>query len=204
MLYSSLVAASALALASAQSANQTFNTPIPCCSVSAGIVPSDQRSAWCEANINTCVDICGGQGNIASNGNTCDDTTLQFTCQCSNGTNAATAIAAYEQSVPAQMCEYWYGACVNATDQRLAQQYECEKAKNATCGTRKTSGSSSGSSSSSASPSATRTGGSSSSNTSPSGAASSAPASKGAAASIAQYGTSLVAAGLLALFGLAL
>jgi hypothetical protein len=74
MLYSSLVvAASAFAgLASAQG-NTTFNTPIPCCSVGAGSVPSDERASWCQANINTCVNICGGESNIASNGNTCDD-----------------------------------------------------------------------------------------------------------------------------------
>jgi hypothetical protein len=53
MLYSTLVvAASAFAgFASAQS-NSTFNTPIPCCSVG------------------------GGQANIASNGNSCDDVSL--------------------------------------------------------------------------------------------------------------------------------
>jgi hypothetical protein len=78
MLYSTLVvAASAFAgFASAQSANSTFNTPIPCCSVAAGQVPSSERSSWCEANVNTCVDICGGQANIASNGNSCDDVGL--------------------------------------------------------------------------------------------------------------------------------
>lgn len=72
MLYSTLVvAASAFAgLASAQ--NTTFNTPIPCCSVSANLVNATERSLWCEANSNTCVDICGGQGQIASNGNECD------------------------------------------------------------------------------------------------------------------------------------
>jgi hypothetical protein len=77
MLYSTLVvAASAFAgFASAQS-NSTFNTPIPCCSVGAGQVPSSERSSWCEANVNTCVDICGGQANIASNGNSCDDVSL--------------------------------------------------------------------------------------------------------------------------------
>lgn len=78
MLYSTLVvAASAFAgFASAQSSNSSFNTPIPCCSVAAGTVPPSERSSWCEANTNTCVDICGGQANIASNGNTCDDVSL--------------------------------------------------------------------------------------------------------------------------------
>jgi hypothetical protein len=77
MLYSTLVvAASALVgFASAQS-NTTFNTPIPCCTVPATSVPSDERSTWCQANVNTCVDLCGGQANIASNGNDCSDVCL--------------------------------------------------------------------------------------------------------------------------------
>jgi hypothetical protein len=36
-------------------------------------VNSTERSAWCEANINTCVNLCGGQAGIANNGNECDD-----------------------------------------------------------------------------------------------------------------------------------
>ncbi|QRC93553.1 hypothetical protein JI435_037690, partial [Parastagonospora nodorum SN15] len=203
MLYSSLVvAASAFAgLASAQG-NSSFNTPIPCCTVPTGSVPSSEKSAWCEANVNTCVDICGGQANIASNGNSCDDSSLSFTCKCSNGTDAQTAIAAYEQSVPAQMCYYWYGQCVNATNQNLAQQFECEKAKNATCGQLKIdeSGAVTTASASSSGAQASRTAGSS-----PSGSGSAAPAaSTGAAATFAQYGAPVVAGGFLALFGLAL
>jgi hypothetical protein len=81
MLYSTLVvAASALVgFASAQT-NSSFNTPIPCCSVPANTVDSDDRSAWCQANTNTCVDVCGGQGNIASNGNLCDDVRALTLC----------------------------------------------------------------------------------------------------------------------------
>ena len=74
MLYSSiLVAASALAgFASAQNATGNYNTPIPCCSVDTGSVPLDDKQTWCNANQNTCVELCGGQGQIASNGNECD------------------------------------------------------------------------------------------------------------------------------------
>jgi hypothetical protein len=70
MLYSSvIVAVSAFAgLAAAQS----NSTVIPCCSVAINTVPEDQRQSWCDAQENTCVDLCGGQGDIASNGNTCD------------------------------------------------------------------------------------------------------------------------------------
>ena len=69
MLYSSvIVAVSAFAgLAVAQN-----NTVIPCCTVTTSTVPEDMRQSWCDAQENTCVDLCGGQGDIASNGNTCD------------------------------------------------------------------------------------------------------------------------------------
>lgn len=69
MLYSSLiVAVSALAgFAAAQN-----NTVIPCCTVPVNNVPESDRQDWCNAQENTCVDLCGGQGEIASNGNTCD------------------------------------------------------------------------------------------------------------------------------------
>lgn len=69
MLYTSVfVAVAALSgFASAQN-----STAIPCCSVPATEVPTDLKSAWCQAERNTCPEICGGQGNIASGGNTCD------------------------------------------------------------------------------------------------------------------------------------
>lgn len=98
------------------------------------------------------------------------------------------------------MCYYWYGQCINSTNQNLAQQFECEKAKNATCGQLKIdeSGAVSTASASSSGAQASRTPGSSASG-------SAAPAaSTGAAANFAQYGAPVVAGGFLALFGLAL
>lgn len=78
MLYSTLIiAASALAgFASAQ--NTTLNTPIPCCTVPVTQVPEDTRDEWCNANENTCVELCGGQGSIASNGNECESVSQSF------------------------------------------------------------------------------------------------------------------------------
>jgi hypothetical protein len=72
MLYSAvIVAASAFAgFASAQTNNVT--TVIPCCSLPVNSVNSTVRTTWCEANVNTCVDLCGGQSNIGSNGNNCE------------------------------------------------------------------------------------------------------------------------------------
>lgn len=52
------------------------STSLPCCSVATNLVPEDKRQSWCDAQENTCVDICGGQGQIASNGNECDAVSL--------------------------------------------------------------------------------------------------------------------------------
>jgi hypothetical protein len=73
MLYSTIiVAASAFAgFASAQNSTN-YDTPIPCCDVAASSVSSDDRQIWCRANGNTCVQLCGGQSKLASNGNQCD------------------------------------------------------------------------------------------------------------------------------------
>ncbi|KAF2034712.1 hypothetical protein EK21DRAFT_97348 [Setomelanomma holmii] len=204
MLYSTLlVAASAIAGASAQLlSNQTFQTPISCCNVAASSIPSDERSSWCEANVNTCVNLCGGQAGIANNGNECDDTTLEYTCRCSNGTSfAGSTMAPYQQSVPALMCRYWYGVCVNATNQNLAQQFQCEQARDANCGNLTVNDA--GAVSSSGAPmsaTASRTSGASSSPTGSHTAA----ASTGAAVAFAQYGAPILAGGLLAVFGIAL
>lgn len=70
MLYSTIiVAASAFAgFAAAQNAS----TPIACCTLPATQIDSSDRDAMCNANQNTCVELCGGLGDIASNGNQCD------------------------------------------------------------------------------------------------------------------------------------
>jgi hypothetical protein len=77
MLYSSLiVAASALAgFASAQNSSLPA-TIIPCCEVPVNNVPEDTRDEWCNAQRNTCVSLCGGQGEIAARGNDCKAVSL--------------------------------------------------------------------------------------------------------------------------------
>ncbi|KAF1360159.1 hypothetical protein EJ07DRAFT_117042 [Lizonia empirigonia] len=206
MLYSSLiVAVSALAgFAAAQN-----NTVIPCCTVSVSSVPESDRQDWCNAQENTCVDLCGGQGDIASNGNTCDATTLDYTCKCSNGTDISSSMSTYQQTVPAQMCYYWFNTCINATigangEGNAAEQYNCEQARDSKCGNTTIDDSSSGSSSSAAS-SATpsSSGGASAASSSPTGSGSAA-ASSGAAVANFAFGTPALAGGLLAIFGLAL
>jgi hypothetical protein len=76
MLYSTLlIAASAIAGASAQliSNGTNYGTPIPCCTVPASSLDEDRREAICEAQKNTCSELCGGPSRIGPNGNECDD-----------------------------------------------------------------------------------------------------------------------------------
>ncbi|KAF2630732.1 hypothetical protein BU25DRAFT_361836 [Macroventuria anomochaeta] len=211
MLYSSvIVAVSALAgFAAAQN-----STVIACCEVPVNNVSEDLRQSWCDAQENTCVDLCGGQGDIASNGNTCDASTLEYTCKCSNGTTIAEdTMKTYQQTVPAQMCYFWYDACINATinpttkEGNAAQQFQCTQARDAQCGNttidESSSGSSSASASASGSGSASRTSAASGTGAAATGS-STAAASAGAAVANFALGTPALAGGLLAIFGLAL
>lgn len=76
MLFSTLiVAASAFAGASAQllTNGTTYGTPIPCCSLGANQITEERREAICEGQQNTCRELCGGEANVGTNGNTCSD-----------------------------------------------------------------------------------------------------------------------------------
>jgi hypothetical protein len=129
--------------------------------------------------------------------------TLEYTCECRNGTIPDMPL--YEQSVPGQMCRFWYDQCINATNENLEFQVECQNQRDSRCGNLTTSDESDTSSTASAGPSATATGGDSGETGSPTGAPSESPT--GAANTLAlarNYGTPLLAGGIAAIFGLAL
>lgn len=127
---------------------------------------------------------------------------LTFTCKCSNGTDASSVMSDYQQSVPGQMCRFWFDSCINATGSDASAQFQCIQARDTQCGNL-TIGDSDDDSSASASPSSapSRTSGSSSSPTA-SGATQSSTGA--AAANVAIYGTPALVGGLFALFGFAL
>jgi hypothetical protein len=115
----------------------------------------------------------------------------------------------YQQSVPGQMCRFWYDQCIAATNQDLGLQTECVNQRDTKCGNMTTDGTSSSSSSSSsesAGPTATSSGGSSGTSPSTTAASSAAAQSSGAAVlnMARDYSSSIFAGGLLAIFGLAL
>lgn len=196
MLYSSVFVA-VTAIASFASAQNNTGLPpgvSPCCTINSGLVNSTEKSNWCLAETNTCREICGS---VASGGNDCDSTSLRFTCECRNGTKPDMSL--YEQTIPGQMCRFWFRQCINATNQNLDQQDFCRAEQSAKCGNLTTR------STTTASPSggspATTTGGGSADATS--AGASPATSSPGVAAlAIARdFGTPLFAGGVVALFG---
>ncbi len=145
--------------------------------------------------------------------NTVKDT-LEYECSCSNGTTISDdIIKTYQQTVPAQMCYFWFDACINATfgadgEGVRAEQFACRQARDTQCGNT-TIDESEDSSSASASSSATGTGSTGASNTASQTQASAtgsstAAASAGAAVANFALGTPVLAGGLLAIFGLAL
>lgn len=142
-----------------------------------GSVSSTTLAQWCLAERNSCPPICGG---VASS-NTCDPSTLQFSCVCANGTMAN--VAPYEQTIPSLVCQENYSGCIAANVGNLTGQNQCQAAQKL-CGTQKvsTGGSTTASSSSmvtSSTPTASASGGGSSSSAS---ASPSATAKSGAAA----------------------
>lgn len=113
----------------------------------------------------------------------------------------------YQQTVPGLMCRVWYDQCIAATGSDDAAQFQCIQARDNLCGNLTTTDAtnagnagSSGSASASSSPSST-SGSSSDSSSTPSA---SPTAAGNAAAALAQYGTTALAGGLLAIFGLVL
>ncbi|KAG2412612.1 hypothetical protein HFD88_010169 [Aspergillus terreus] len=80
------------------------------------VKPTD-KAAWCLAQRNSCPKICGG----AASANTCDTQTLQFSCKCSNGTEAD--VSPYQETIPFFVCYANYGQCIS----RSTTQDEDEK-----------------------------------------------------------------------------
>lgn len=109
----------------------------------------------------------------------------------------------YQQSVPGQMCRFWFDRCINATNENLEFQVECRNQRDANCGNRTTKAGDEEDAEPSSTPSATSGGDEEASATDATPSAT----SSGAAAGLAfarEYGTPLLAGGLAAFFGLAL
>ena len=120
-------------------------------------------------------------------------------------------MAKYEQTVPGQMCRFWYDACTNATfgangEGNRAEQFKCDQARDNNCGQLKFNNSEDASATASSSASGTgasQTSGSATGSGAAATGSNTATPSSGAIAQLA-LGTPILAGGLLAVFGLAL
>lgn len=149
---SSVTTVLALLLAFVQ-AQDSSDLSIPCCSVPASSIPSNDRSNWCSANQNTCSELCNGNVRV----NQCDSVrsffsyhtshtyttilinwllqnSLDFTCTCTSGQDVSSSLAQYQQTVPSLMCLTWYSACIAAAGSSIQAQFACTSTRDAQCG----------------------------------------------------------------------
>lgn len=192
-------------------------------------VPINTRNNWCIYQRQNCPEVCGGQAypnncsvvsshfanstNLAITNTLIFQTALTYTCTCTDGSKPN--ISSYANMLPSLICIQWVKDCVKAAGNDLQQLTNC---RSISCGNKDPgkvaqnggsgSGSGSGSSSSAApSGSASATSGGGSSGASQTSSSSSSATSSGAAIALnvaRSYGTSVLAAGMLAAFGLAL
>ncbi|KAJ5247051.1 hypothetical protein N7468_002034 [Penicillium chermesinum] len=137
------VVLSALA-ASALGANSTVTTPTLPAGFNIGLVKPDELNSWCLGQRNVCPDICNG----GTKQNSCDPSTLQYSCVCSDG--SVPDVSQYQQTVPFYVCEANYGQCIDAHPNDAQGQEACKEAKH--CGTKNATATDTSSSSASASP----------------------------------------------------
>ncbi|KAF4255313.1 hypothetical protein KXW98_002582 [Aspergillus fumigatus] len=117
------IALSTLVAAAAAAAN---NYTFPA-GFNIALVSSTDKASWCLAERNTCPSICGG---IADR-NSCDSDTLEFSCVCSNGTEAD--VSPYMQTIPFFVCQETYKQCIAASSTQ-DQDEKCTAAQKE-CGT---------------------------------------------------------------------
>ncbi|KAJ5200219.1 hypothetical protein N7491_008981 [Penicillium cf. griseofulvum] len=123
-----ILSALATAVMGANSTDSTYTLPA---GFNIGLVESSERSNWCFAQRNTCPDICETGTKL----NSCDASTLQFTCVCSDG--SIPDVTPYKQTVPFYVCQAAYGQCINSHPNDAEGQRACKKA--AVCGSKNAS-----------------------------------------------------------------
>ncbi|GAB7340589.1 hypothetical protein MBLNU457_7000t1 [Dothideomycetes sp. NU457] len=212
MHYTALLVATAAFTGLASAQNYSTSGPLM---VDPNSVDLNTRLAWCRSELNTCPMLCGGQANP----NTCDAATLTYNCTCSGGVTTPN-ITNYQGTLPFFICQRWIGDCTAAHPNDLAGQTACQSVQ---CGMANASEAQVSMSSSSSSASATQSssatgtaaggaagaattsGGSSATGSSTASSASASSSRSAAVANVAKdYGFGVLAAGMLAAFGLAL
>ncbi|KAJ5356468.1 hypothetical protein N7517_011077 [Penicillium concentricum] len=123
-----LISTLATAVMGANSTDSAYTLPA---GFNIGLVKPGEPSTWCSAQRNTCPDICQKGTKL----NSCDASTLQFTCVCSDG--SIPDVTPYLQTVPFYVCQSTYGQCIDAHPDDAEGQRACKKA--AVCGSKNAS-----------------------------------------------------------------
>ncbi|KAJ5902356.1 hypothetical protein N7495_002884 [Penicillium taxi] len=96
-----------------------------------GLIDPQELTSWCLGERNVCPSVCQG----STKQNSCDPSTLNFDCVCSDGT--APDMSQYMQSIPFYVCEASFGQCIDSHPNDAMGQEACKKASS--CGTKNAS-----------------------------------------------------------------
>lgn len=89
-------------------------------------VPLSTRDAWCTSQITQCPLLClqfPGENSAATESNTCDPTTLDYSCVCENGLSPNSS--QYSQTVPYYICTQYNTNCVSNCNGDSSCQSAC-------------------------------------------------------------------------------
>jgi len=95
-------------------------------SIDPNTVPLSTRDAWCTSQITACPLLClqiPGESSAATESNTCDPTTLDYSCVCANGLSPNAS--QYSQTVPYFICTQYNTNCVNSCNGDSTCQSAC-------------------------------------------------------------------------------
>ncbi|KAK4229077.1 hypothetical protein QBC38DRAFT_129134 [Podospora fimiseda] len=151
-------------------------------------VPAGTKIDWCNAQFNSCGELCGG----TPKANSCESSTLDYTCTCQNGT--APGLDYYSGTLPSFICNEAYSQCIAANPTDVREQANCKTTIQDNCGTLDPSKAQVGGGSSQSSSSATPTPTTGASSGSPSAS----PSKAAAPANFVANGVGAVAAGVFA------
>ncbi|KAN0116893.1 hypothetical protein V8E51_002870 [Hyaloscypha variabilis] len=97
-----------------------------------GTIDDATREDWCEDELNTCTTLCS----LATNMNTCNSTSLDYTCTCASN-DSAPGLEYYTNTMPTFICEENFNLCSaaasNQSDSTAAQE-ACAATEQSDCG----------------------------------------------------------------------
>ncbi|PMD49008.1 hypothetical protein L207DRAFT_560533 [Hyaloscypha variabilis F] len=97
-----------------------------------GTIDDATREDWCEDELNTCTTLCS----LATNINTCNSTSLDYTCTCASN-DSAPGLEYYRNTMPTFICEENFNLCSvaasNQSDSTAAQE-ACAVTEQSDCG----------------------------------------------------------------------